>query len=74
MNSARYVSHARTLVELHGEFLSDLQRRLDDLDKSLRLGTKSAAEATRIARARNELLDLQNYWQHVGLEHGHDAA
>lgn len=65
-----YISHARTLDELHSEFLSDIQRRLDELDKALRSPiAKSAAESTRIARARNELLDLQDYWKNVGLEH-----
>ena len=63
----RYVSNARSKAELHQEFLSDIQRRLDDLDKSLRLGTKSATESTRIARARNELLDLQDYWKQMEL-------
>jgi hypothetical protein len=66
--ASRYVSLARTREELLHEFLSDIQRRLDDLDKYLRTQSRSAAEATRIARARNELLDIQDYWNHVDLK------
>ena len=33
MTNSRYVSNAKTLFELHQEFLSDIQRRLDDLDR-----------------------------------------
>ena len=66
MNSQlRYTCHARTTSELQREFLSDLQRRLDTLDRELKLKTPSAAEASRIARARYELLDLQGFWQQV---------
>jgi hypothetical protein len=65
----RYVSNARTRAELHAEFLSDLQRRLDDLDKYLRTQVRSVTESARIARARNELLDLQDYWKHIELAH-----
>ena len=64
----RYVSYARTKAELHSEFMSDIQRRLDDLDKYLRTQSRSATESSRIARARNELLDLQDYWKHVELK------
>lgn len=63
--SARYICHARTTTELHREFLSDLQRRLDSLDKDLKLRNPSATEASRIARARYELLDLQEFWRQV---------
>lgn len=63
----RYVSHARSKAELLSEFLSDIQRRLDTLDKRLRDQVNSAANSARIARARNELLDMEDYWKHVEL-------
>ncbi len=61
----RYKSHARTLEELRTEFLSDLQRRLDQLDQTLKAMRPNAAEASRITRARMELLSLQDYWKEV---------
>ena len=61
----RYICHARTTTELHREFLSDLQRRLDSLDKDLKIRNPSATEASRIARARYELLDMAEYWKAV---------
>ncbi len=68
MNTIRYVSHARSLEELRDEVLSDLQRRLDHWDKHLRQMPNSAAEAARIAKVRQELLDLQDFWKQVELK------
>jgi hypothetical protein len=64
--TARYVSNARTRQELRREFLSDLARRLDALDKRLKV-SHSAVESSRIAYARTELLDLQDFWREVEL-------
>lgn len=73
MNTIRYVSHARTLEELRDEVLSDLQRRLDHWDKHLRQMPASAAEAARIAKVRQELLDLQDYWRQIELKGRDDS-
>jgi hypothetical protein len=63
---SRYTSTAHSRDELHREFLSDIQRRLDALDRLLRHPKPlSAAEASRVARARYELLDLQEFWSRV---------
>lgn len=67
MQSIRYVSHARTLEDLRDEFLSDLQRRLDSWDKHLKVMQPGASESARIAKARMELLDLQDYWRQIEL-------
>ncbi len=63
----RYKTHARTVRELRDEFLSDIQRRLDHLDNILRQMKPSAAEESRIARARLELLSIQDYWKEMEL-------
>jgi len=65
-----YVSHARSVHELRDEFLSDLTRRLDHLDQILKQMRPNAAEAARIARVRQELLNLHDYWRAIELR-GH---
>jgi hypothetical protein len=65
---AQYVSHARTISELKDEFLSDIQRRLDHLDQSLKQIRPNASEAARIARVRQELLVILDYWKNVELK------
>lgn len=66
--SARYITHARNASELRAEFLSDIQRRLDHLDEYLRTLSRNAAEATRIARARQELLSLLDFWKNIEIK------
>jgi len=68
MPQGRYKSHARTLYELRAEFLSDINRRLDHLDQQLKIMRPSAAEASRITRARQELLAMFDYWSQIDLE------
>jgi hypothetical protein len=68
---ARFISHARSAQELRSEVMSDIQRRLDGLDAQLkRIGKPSAAEATRIARARFEFLEMLEYWRDLAIEDG----
>ena len=61
----RYMTHARSREELRQAFLSDIQHRLDTLDATLRQMKPNAAEASRITRARMELLSLYDYWREV---------
>jgi hypothetical protein len=63
----RYKSHARTLSELKDDFIGSIQNQLDHLDRHLSEMKPSATEQSRIARARLELLALQNYWREVDL-------
>lgn len=60
-----YITHARSAEELRLEVLSDLNRRLDQLDSYLKVMKPNAAEASRVARARMELLSMQDFWQNV---------
>lgn len=71
MAHSRFISHARTAAELQTEVIGDLQRRLDALDAQLsRIGRPSAAEATRITRARFEFLDMLSYWKELEVAEG----
>lgn len=62
-----YVTHARTLEELRAEFVSDLRRRIDTLDSTLRHTQPPASEAARIARAKIELESVIDFWSEVEL-------
>lgn len=62
---SRYISNARTLDELRQEFLTHLQHKLDMLDSNLRQQNPSAVEASRITRARQELLSVYDYWHNL---------
>ena len=63
----RYITHARSAAELRAEFVSDIQRRLDTLDNYLSTMKPSATEASRISRARLELLSLLDFWKNLEL-------
>lgn len=61
----QFVSHARTPEQLKAELLSDLQRRLQNLDDYDRIIARSITEKSRIARAKNELEAMFRYWSEV---------
>ena len=63
--SIEFVTHARTLEELRAEFLSDIERRIQQLQLSVRRMRPNATEATRIFRSIQELEQLQDHWKNV---------
>lgn len=64
---SRYVTHARTLVELRDEFVSDIARRLSLLDAQI-AKAPSARRATTLSVVRMELESIQEYWTEIDLK------
>lgn len=61
-----YVTHARTLVELRDEFLSDIARRASLIDMQIK-NAPSARRATSLGLVRQELDSLQEFWTQIEL-------
>lgn len=64
-SSIDLVTHARSREELRDEFLSDIERRIKDLELIMRKTGPSAVEASRISRSIHELEKLQTHWKQV---------
>lgn len=63
----KYISHARTLEELRQELLSDLKRRLDNLDRLISFEATKVGK-TKLESRKLELEDMVRFWQAVELK------
>lgn len=61
-----YVTHARTLEELRSEFLSDLTRRLSDINSRKKIVT-SPGDNKALSLIEAELASLLHFWQTIEL-------
>ncbi len=62
----KYVTHARTLVELRDEFLSDLARRSSLVDMQIKNASSERRKAS-LALVRQELDSMAEYWESIDL-------
>lgn len=63
-----YVTHARSLIELRNEFLSDIARRQSLIDMQIK-HSKSARRSVNLATTRQELESLFEFWSNIELRH-----
>lgn len=69
---AKYSTHARTLEELRTEFIGDIHRRLDVLDRATQFAS-SSTEKSRIAYAKREFEYMIKFWTDVRLANSRTA-